>query len=168
MAVAVPIVFQSNPEAFRQYFSGNEPEINVARLEDPSAFHRSAPSLSTVSEIPMDSRGHFIADFKFNGRRVESLVDTGATYIAINESTARKVGIRISREDFKYSVSTANGKTAAASVVISEVAIDNIKIRNVAALVLKDDALKGTLIGMSFLKELSKFTIQDRSLVMRQ
>jgi len=39
-----------------------------------------------------DARGHFSAEFKLNGRKINGMIDTGATLIAINLSTARKAG----------------------------------------------------------------------------
>ena len=164
-AVAVPFIHQANPDLLRSVLSS---EATVQKVSVDTMAGREAPRLSTVTEIPMDARGHFVTDFKFNGRRVESMVDTGATFVAINESTARRVGVRVVRDDFKYKVSTANGQTPAASVLVDEISVGNIKIRNVPALVLKDDALKGTLIGMSFLKELDRFTIEDRTLILRR
>jgi aspartyl protease family protein len=66
-----------------------------------------------------------------------------------------------------HPVTTANGNTAAAAVVLDEVAIGKIRIRNVPALVLEDQALNGVLMGMSFLKELDRFTIDDRTLILQ-
>ena len=167
-AVAVPILYQSNPKAIQAWFhEAPAPQVNAvnfnAQIEPPRS-----RSTSREAVIPMDARGHFMGDFTFNGRRVNALVDTGATYVAINESTARRIGVSISQSDFKHEVSTANGKTPAAAVVVDAIEIDRVRVRNVPTLVLKDRALKGTLVGMSFLKELDKFTIQDRELLLRQ
>ena len=164
-AVATPLIYQSNPQVFHALIRQDDVNVQKVALEEPV---RRSPNISTVTTIPMDARGHFVTDFKFNGRRVESMVDTGATFVAINESTARRVGARVVRDDFKYKVSTANGQTPAASITVDEISVGNIKVRNVPVLVLKDDALKGTLIGMSFLKELDKFTIENRTLILRE
>lgn len=168
MAVAIPMLYQSNPDAVRGLLvSRDTPQLNTVTAM-PSANDLRAPSVSRKAVIPMDSRGHFVSDFSFNGRRVNALVDTGATYVAINESTARRIGVAIAASDFKHSVSTANGQTPAAAIMIGEVEIGRVRVRNVPALVLKDRALTGTLVGMSFLKELDKFTIQDRELLLTQ
>ena len=118
--------------------------------------------------LPADARGHFTGDFKLNGRRVEALVDTGATLVAINLSTAKRIGIDLTPADFKYEVDTANGKARAASAMIDNLQIGRIYIENVQALVLDDKALDGTLIGMSFLKRLDKFEVADGALVLTQ
>ena len=115
-----------------------------------------------------DGRGHFLATAKMNGRKVEVLVDTGATSVAINKKTARRLGIKLSNSDFKHEVNTANGKLKAASVVIDKISIGKVSVKNVRAAVLPDRALDGTLLGMSFLGELSGFYVQNNQLVMKQ
>ena len=37
-----------------------------------------------TARIDADARGHFVTTAKMNGRRIEVLVDTGATTVAIN------------------------------------------------------------------------------------
>ena len=89
-----------------------------------------------------------------NGKTVKALVDTGATMVAINKSTARRLGINVSPADFIYEVNTANGKAKVAPAVIREIQIGRVKVRDVEAAVLEDKALDGTLLGMTFLKRL--------------
>ena len=95
-------------------------------------------------------------------------MDTGATMVAINRSTARRIGISLSPGDFRHEVQTANGATKAAAAVIDRIQIGRITLQNVEAAVLDDAALDGALVGMSFLKRLSKFEMQDGALLMQQ
>ncbi len=62
-------------------------------------------------KIAADEFGHFNADFRRNGRSVGAMIDTGATLVAMNAATARRVGIKVMPADFKYKVRTANGET---------------------------------------------------------
>lgn len=103
--------------------------------------------------------GHFSGVFKFNGRNVEGMIDTGASMVAINLSTADRIGIPRKSLDFRYAVDTANGKARAAFVRLDSVAIGSIKLADVDAIVLEDQALSGTLVGMSFLKGLSSYQV---------
>ncbi len=116
----------------------------------------------------MDNRGHFITTAKMNGRSVEVLVDTGATSVAINKKTARKLGIMLKASDFKYIVNTANGSTKAASAIIKKIQIGNVTVKNVQAAVLDDKALSSTLLGMSFLGQLRSFEVKNKELVLVQ
>jgi aspartyl protease family protein len=167
-AIAVPALHNSNPDLLPALFarSGAEEPARAAYVQ-PAPVRSNAPSsLGTRVVVPMDSRGHFVTDFRFNGHKVKALVDTGATYVAINRSTAQRMGMRIGTSDMKYAVSTANGEAKAAAVSIDEVSIGKIRVRNVPALVLEDKALDGVLMGMSFLKELDRFAIEDRTLIL--
>ena len=118
--------------------------------------------------IAMDQRGHFNVDARLNGRKVEVLVDTGATYVAINETTARSIGIRLKDSDFIHPVRTANGITHAAAAVIDEIEIGRVRVKNVQASVSRDEALGVVLLGMSFLKKLDKFEVSGNELLLSQ
>jgi aspartyl protease family protein len=126
------------------------------------------PSQGRSTRIAADERGHFIAKARINGRPVDVLVDTGATLVAINESTARRIGLTLSNADFKYPVNTANGQTMAAAATISQIEIGRVVAHDVEASVLKDSALGGTLLGMSFLGKLKKVEVANGSLVLTQ
>ena len=86
--------------------------------------------------------------------------------MAINESTARKLGFGANSLDFRYSVNTANGKTSAAHVVLDRIEIGTVRVREVDAFVLRDDALGDTLVGMSFLKKLRSYQVKGNSLTL--
>ncbi len=103
--------------------------------------------------LPAGAGGHYEGDFKINGRSVHGLIDTGATYVAINESTARRLGISGNDLDYRYTIQTANGASKVALAKLDRLEIGTIKVRDVDAVVAKDDALSTTLIGMSFLKK---------------
>lgn len=111
--------------------------------------------------LTADARGHFLSTFKLNGKPVEGMVDTGATAVAINESTARRLGFAANSLDFKYTSSTANGDTKVAVVTLDRVEIEGIRVSGVRAVVLRDASLSGTLIGMSFLSRLAAFRVED-------
>lgn len=114
--------------------------------------------------LKADAQGHYSGAFRMNGRQIQGLIDTGATYVAVNESTARRLGFSAPDFDYRYSVSTANGQTKAAFVKLDRIEIGSIKVRDVDAMVLKDEALTSTLVGMSFLKKLASYGVEDGSL----
>jgi aspartyl protease family protein len=116
----------------------------------------------------MNRSGHFVAEARLNGRKAEVLVDTGATLVAINESTARNLGIRLKPSDFVYKVRTANGITEAARAEIEEIEIGRVRVRNVQASVSRDESLSVILLGMAFLQKLKKFEISNGELVLTQ
>ncbi len=138
--------------------------VETTQATAPSA----PPSPARLAAISADDRGHFNAVFRINGRPVEGMIDTGASLVALNESTARRIGIAGSRLQFEHQVSTANGKTEAAHVVLDEVELQGVRVRQVDAFVLRDTALSSTLVGMSFLKKLTSFRVDRGTLKLSQ
>lgn len=120
-----------------------------------------------TERLRADDRGHYVAEFSFNSRRVVGVVDTGATMIALNRSEARRAGIAVTPAEFVYSVTTANGTARAARAVIDEVRLGTIRVRNVEAMILDDDSLNVVLIGMSFLNRLRNFEFSNGTLEMK-
>lgn len=118
--------------------------------------------------LPAGAGGHYQGDFKINGRPVQGMIDTGATYVAINESTARRLGISGSDLDYRYTTQTANGTSKVALVKLDRLEIGTIRVRDVEAVVAKDSALGTTLIGMSFLKKLNSYGVESGSLRLTQ
>ena len=173
-AASLPALYQTDPERF-QRLVGSSPEAVESGAAIPDRIEPlklAAPQtevlLGRKVRLPADERGHFLAGFILNGRSVEALIDTGATTVAINRTTARRIGLHLRNVDFKYEVRTANGATRAASATIERMQIGRISIENVPAAVLDDAALDGTLIGMSFLNRLSKFQVEGGSLLLVQ
>lgn len=170
-AMAVPMLYREHPQAFeaalRMAVGGTPAQPASETLAKKEPDHPNRLSGRKV-RIEAARNGHFAADFKLNGRRMHALIDTGATLVAINESTARRIGIHLARSDFRYPVSTANGTTRAAPATIESLQIGRIHVENVEAAVLDDAALSGTLIGMSFLKRLRHYSVKDGTLVLEQ
>lgn len=144
-----------------------EPSASSARMSGDRA---AIPAASGAREVvlPAGPGGHFDATLELNGRSVHGLIDTGATVVALNETTARRIGLSLSTLDYSISVTTANGLAKAASVTLKRVKIGSIAVDNVQAMVLPDAALSGTLVGMSFLNRLSSFAVEDGALRLRR
>jgi aspartyl protease family protein len=144
-----------------------EPAAADVTLQEPAKLQPASTAPGRV-KLKADGRGHFNGTFRMNGKSVDGLVDTGASLVAINESTARKLGFAANSLDFRYTVNTANGGTDAAHVVLERVEIGTLRVKDVEAFVLRDKALTGTLVGMSFLKKLKSFQVEDGSLTLNQ
>jgi aspartyl protease family protein len=175
ISALIPVAYQANPQAFHALLQPGAGGYSQERAT-PAAIKTVRPKTPTQPEtltgrkvrLAADARGHFLADFKLNGRRVEALVDTGATAVAINASTARRIGLSLKSSDFRHSVNTANGETRAAAVMIDRIEIGRVHVENIEAVVLDDKALSGTLIGMSFLKRLDRFEVENGALLLVQ
>lgn len=168
-AVSVPILYQANPEGFQRAYESvarSAPPEEIA-IEAPRVGQSTNPLARRVS-LEADGRGHFMGDFKINGRTVKAMVDTGATVVALNLSTARRAGVNVSAKDFTQKVMTANGEARAAFATIASMQIGRITIENVDAVVLEDRALSGTLVGISFLNRLARYQVENGMLMLAQ
>jgi aspartyl protease family protein len=144
--------------------SPEAPEPAAAQQARSNSQPASAASGTTV--LSADGRGHFTGTFRINGKPVPGLVDTGASLVAINESTARRLGFGANSLDFRHRVNTANGQTQAAHIVLDRIEIGSVRAYGVDAFVLRDDALGDTLVGMSFLQKLKSYQVQGENLTL--
>ena len=136
---------------------------------------RKAPSTETVAQagvrslsIPRDARGHFATEGRIDGQRIAFMVDTGASVIALNESSAARFGLRPARGEYKATVTTANGTIKAAATRLAMVDIGGLVVRDVDAMVLPDEALSENLLGLSFLSKLKRFEYANGKMVLEQ
>ncbi|TCL72000.1 TIGR02281 family clan AA aspartic protease [Rhizobium sp. BK251] len=166
-AAVVAVLATQIPALFQSFEPGAASVTPMAAAVDVPLSTSSTGGYGSVRLEP-DARGHYTGSFKINGKPVDGLIDTGATYVALNESTARRLGFSGNQLDFRYAVNTANGETKAAHVTLDRIEIGSIKVRGVEAFVLKDAALSGTLVGMSFLQKLASYTVADGSLSLSQ
>lgn len=115
-----------------------------------------------------DARGHFQVEGSVDGRRLDFMVDTGASVVALRERDANKLGIFPAARDYTGRSSTANGVIAVAPVRLPSLEINGIRIFDVAAVVIPDQALGVNLLGMSFLSRVRRFEMANGRLVMEQ
>ena len=127
-----------------------------------------APVAGRTLNIPHDARGHFSTDGRIEGQRIGFMVDTGASVIALNESSAAQFGLRPSRGDYNATVITANGTIKAARTRIAMVDVGGLVVRDVDAMVLPDEALSENLLGLSFLSRLKRFEYANGMMVLEQ
>ena len=111
-----------------------------------------------------NEQGHFSGRFRINGKPVDSLIDTGATFVTMSETTARNLGYGGNELRFRYEVVTANGKVKAARINLKSIEIGTVSVRNVDAMVIRGKDLAYPLIGMSFLKKLSGYRAENDEL----
>jgi aspartyl protease family protein len=137
----------------------------VALSSAPAPVSSSASARNVV--LTKAPNGHFQVEARVDGRRLEFLVDTGASHIALRESAAARLGIYPRPSDYTVRVSTANGITKAARVQLRSVEVGDILIRDVPAIVHPDEGLSVNLLGMTFLSRV-RWTHERGKLVLEQ
>ena len=122
-----------------------------------------ATAAAGSTALKRDADGHWRADSRVNGRRIEMLVDTGATLVALTPADARTVGINVRRLDYDTRVETANGTARAARVTLERVQIGGVRVRYVKAMVI-ERGLSTSLLGQSFLNRLETYQVRGQLL----
>jgi len=140
------------------------PTALAAQSEPPPSTNGSNSRSVTLNR---GNGGHFWTDARIDGRRLELVVDTGASTITLRASDAARLGIHPTAREYNVKVSTANGVTKAALVQLQRVEIGDIVVHNVPALVHTDDTLGVNLLGMSFLSRI-RWTRERGKLILEQ
>jgi len=140
------------------------PTVQTATAQTVAVAQTGTRSLS----IPRDARGHFQTNGRIDGQRVDFMVDTGASVVALNEKSAARFGLRPSPGDYKATVNTANGTIKAAPTRIAMIELGGLIVRDVDAMVLPDEALSENLLGLSFLSKLKRFEYANGKMVLEQ
>ncbi len=118
--------------------------------------------------LAADRQGHFKAEARIDGRRLDFMVDTGASLVALRESDAADIGIHPMPADYTARVSTANGIIKGARAKLDRVELGDITVFDVPALVLPDEALAQNLLGVSFLSKLRRYEVANGRMVLEQ
>ena len=93
--------------------------------------------------------GHFVTPGSINGRAVEFMVDTGASYVSIGQAEADALGLPY-RNGKPGRVNTANGDVPVYMVNLTSVRIGDVQVYEVPAVVMPAP-MPYVLLGNSFL-----------------
>ena len=125
------------------------------------------PMFLAFTELKAVENGHFVTNADVNNTSISVLVDTGASAVALSYEDAEAVGLHPSRLTYDVPVMTANGAANAARVTLEKVEIDSVRVRDVEGFVMPEGAMRGSLLGMSFLSKLSSFKVEDGVLTLK-
>jgi clan AA aspartic protease (TIGR02281 family) len=182
MAIVVAIGFSSLQ-------GGDRPERSLAaptakQSTQGALGERAHPGHREVEEDPDDQRdpeederdleyvveagpsGHYVVEAMVNGAPVTFLVDTGASEIVLTQDDARRIGLEPRALAFTQRFSTANGEVRGAPVVLREIRISQFRLFDVTASV-NEAPLEVSLLGMSFLEQLSGYEVERGRLILR-
>jgi aspartyl protease family protein len=126
------------------------------------------PTLARFVEIRAGDHGHYITTASIDHMPVEVLVDTGASKVALSYEDAERIGLHPFALHFDQPVATANGIVEAAVVTLRRIEIQNVIVHDVEGMVLPQGAMRGTLLGMSFLNRLSGFRMSEGTLYLEE
>ena len=102
-----------------------------------------------VTLIRDSNGGGYWAKGRINGKDVTFLIDTGASYVVMNNVQAR--ALKIKRGNREIQVSTAAKIETAYQVILDTVSVGDIELQNIPAIITKHEHPPYPLLGMSFL-----------------
>jgi clan AA aspartic protease (TIGR02281 family) len=118
-----------------------KPPVTDAESDDAN---KEAPVVLTLKQ---NKGGHYTADGSVDGKSLNFVVDTGASFVSLPTDFAHSAQIYC---DDKIGMSTANGKTDACTAKIKELKFGPFFIKDVAAVIVPN--LAQPLLGMNVLQ----------------
>ena len=117
----------------------------VDNIQNPNKINRLGENSTVVLKRGLD--GHYRAEALINGEKVNVLVDTGATGVAISQSIADRLNLK-SMDAIR--TNTANGDSIGYMVRLKSLQLGGVNATDVSAMIAP--GLDGdVLLGMSFL-----------------
>jgi aspartyl protease family protein len=123
--------------------------VLVDNIQNPNKAFRLGNDANNVT-LKRGLDGHYRAEALINNQKVDVLVDTGATGVAISQKIADKLGLK-SIDAIR--TSTANGDSVSYMVRLESVKVGGVEAQNVSAMIVP--GLDGdVLLGMSYLSRM--------------
>jgi aspartyl protease family protein len=109
--------------------------------------------------------GHFYIEALINQIPIQFLVDTGATSTTLTLYDAKRLGFDVDLLVYNRPIQTANGIDFVATVLIKEIKVGDLTLKNIFASVSKN-LTQHSLLGMNFLKKIKGFQVKGNHLIL--
>lgn len=166
LALAVFLNYDSVRTMVQTVLGQHAEQIAISTPAPRPEVTRTSPSDDTV-ELKASSNGHYQARADINGRALPVMVDTGASLVVLTYEDAQAAGVFVKPADFTQPVSTANGTSRVAPVILDRISIGDVTVRSVQAAVAERGLLRVTLLGMSFLSRLERVDMRDGMMILK-
>jgi len=131
----------------------------------PYAAFATAPREATLNRA---WDGHFRTIAKIDEADIGIMVDTGASLVLLRHDDAMRAGVDPDLLDFNIPLTTASGRSFVASYQFSQIRIGGVVVRNVQGAIAEPGALHSSLLGMSFIEQLTEAVIRKDAMILRQ
>lgn len=143
---------------------GEAPDRISAQGDAPPAMPRSRTQDGAL-RIPVSADGHYWVEGTINGTPARFLIDSGATFTALSESTARAAGLTVEPGAPGMIMTTANGQVEARRSSIALLAIGPVRASDLPVVVSPAFG-EVNVIGMNLLSRLHSWGVRDREMVL--
>lgn len=109
--------------------------------------------------------GHFFIEGEVNDVRINFMVDTGATDTILSQQDAERIGLTSSASDRIRVYQTANGTVSATLMTADTLKAGTIIAYNMPIAVSQGE-MGGSVLGMSFLKQLNSYRVEGNRLTL--
>jgi aspartyl protease family protein len=144
------LLLEANAQQALIEYAGERQQLSLSRRI--SSNYLPAPKASVT--IRRNQHNQYISVAKINGKRLEVLVDTGASGVAMSSREAERLDIDY-RAGIAAMVRTASGDAPSYTVMLRSVELGGIQVGGVQAFVIEGDYPKIVLLGMSFLQHVN-------------
>ena len=111
--------------------------------------------------------GHFQIDALVDGQSIRFLLDTGASEVVLSPNDARRLGFHLEELAFTGRANTANGMISTAKIRLKRLRIGSIAIEDLPAVV-NGAPMSTSLLGMTFLNQLSRYGVNNGTLILEK
>lgn len=121
---------------------------------------------SGAVRIERAADSHFYAEAEINGRHIRTMVDSGASLVALTRGDAEAIGIDVDRLPVTGIARTAGGDVPMRTVMLDRVEVGGIEARDVSAAVVDAD-MGVSLLGQSYLSRLDAVNVEGDTMSLR-
>lgn len=161
MAVLVAVLAYNFPGKFNL-----PPMLDAVAVPQSDRADAGSSAFHSV-RIRRNEQGRFLARGEVNGQQIGLIVDTGASAVILRHADAELAGLDLNALAYSVPVETANGPANAAAVRLRSLAVGDIRIDGLEALVAEPGSLNESLLGMTFLTRLRSYELSGEFITLR-
>ncbi|WP_411292174.1 TIGR02281 family clan AA aspartic protease [Sphingorhabdus sp.] len=117
-------------------------------------------------ELRRQDDGHYWLQVEVNGNPVRFMIDSGASFTAINATTAAETGVQIDANGYPVILSTANGRVAANRGLVKSLRVGPHVITD-HQVVVSENFGDTNVLGMNFLDNMQSWKVEANMMVLQ-
>jgi aspartyl protease family protein len=117
-------------------------------------------------ELRRQDDGHYWLQVEINGNPVRFMIDSGATFTAVNANTAADTGVQVNANGYPVILNTANGRVAAQRGLIKSMTIGPHVIDD-HQVVVSENFGDTNVLGMNFLDKMQSWKVEANMMVLQ-